>query len=81
MGPINCAPNPVKSGNFGHRIHSDIHLQTVEIQMKWVIEAVSSGFSLFAYLILFYIPIIKMWNKLSHCPNLADRPNLTDFTL
>ena len=24
----------VKSGNFGHQVNSDIHLQTVEIQMN-----------------------------------------------
>ena len=24
----------VKSGNFGHRVNSDIHLQTVEIQIR-----------------------------------------------
>ena len=24
----------VKSGNFGHQVNSDIHLQTVEIQMR-----------------------------------------------
>ena len=26
--------NRVKSGNFGHQVNSDIHLQTVEIQMR-----------------------------------------------
>ena len=43
--------------------------------------AVSSGFSLFANLIYFFITIIKIWNKQGHCPNLTDRPNLPDFTL
>ena len=39
----------VKSGNFGHQVNLDIHLQTVEIQMRrLLIRAVSSGFSLFA---------------------------------
>ena len=38
----------VKSGNFRRQVNSDIHLQIVEI------GAVSSGFSLFAYLIYFY---------------------------
>ena len=26
--------NRVKSGNFGHQVNSDIHWQTVEIQMR-----------------------------------------------
>ena len=30
---------------------------------------------------LFFIPIVKIWNKQRRCPNLADRPNLPDFTL
>ena len=30
---------------------------------------------------LFFIPIIKIWNKQGRCPNLADRSNLPDFTL
>ena len=28
------ADTRVKSGNFGHQVNSDIHLQTVEIQMR-----------------------------------------------
>ena len=36
--------NKVKSGNFGQRVNSDIHLQTVKIPD----ETVSSSFSLFA---------------------------------
>ena len=40
----------VNSGNFGHQVNSDIHLQT----------AVSSGFSLFAQLIYSLIPVIKI---------------------
>ena len=45
---LTCAPTPktyfkpaheilvlnVKSGDFGHQVNSDIHLQTVEIQMR-----------------------------------------------
>ena len=26
----------VKLGNFGHQVNSDIHLQTVGIQMRWL---------------------------------------------
>ena len=26
-----------KSGNFGQKVNSDIHLQTVEIQMRWLL--------------------------------------------
>ena len=29
-----CVSYRVKSGNFGHQVNSDIHLQTVEIQMR-----------------------------------------------
>ena len=29
-----CDPYRVKTGNFGHQVNSDIHLQTVEIQMR-----------------------------------------------
>ena len=39
----------VKSGNFGHQVNSDVHLQTVEQYMR----PLSSGFSLFAQLIYF----------------------------
>ena len=28
----------VKSGNFGHQVNSDIHLQTVEVQMRRLIR-------------------------------------------
>ena len=31
--------------------------------------------------ILFLIPIIKIYKKKGRCPNLPDRPNLPDFTL
>ena len=27
----------VKAGNFGHQVNLDIHLQTVEIQMRWLL--------------------------------------------
>ena len=54
----------VKLGSFGHQVNSDIHLQTVEIQMRY---AVSSGFSLFAYLIyvLFQSSNMKRTTSLS----------------
>ena len=71
----------VKSGNFGHQINSDIHLQTVEIQMRRLHMGRLISFSLFVQLIYFYIPIIKIWNEQSRCPNVADRPNLPGFTL
>ena len=34
----------VKSGEFGHQVNSDTHLQTVEIQMRLLLMSVSSGF-------------------------------------
>ena len=32
--PIMNMMNRVKSGNFGHQVNSDTHLQIVEIQMR-----------------------------------------------
>ena len=41
---VNNRNSRVKSGNFGHQVNSDIHLQTVEIQMR----------RLFICLVIFY---------------------------
>ena len=64
----------VKSGNFGQRVNSDMHLQTVEIQMRRLIR-------IFTVCLVnwFFISIIKIWNKQDRCPNLVDRLNLADF--
>ena len=34
MKPVPNCKDMVKSGNFGHQVNSDIHLQTVEILMR-----------------------------------------------
>ena len=57
----------VKLGNFGHQINSDIHLQTVEIQMSRLIRIFTV-----CLLIYFFIQIIKTRNEQGHCPNLPD---------
>ena len=67
----------VKSGNFGHQANSDIHLQTVEIQMRRLLVRIFTV----CLVNLFVIPIIRIRNKQGRCPNLADRPKLPDFTL
>ena len=33
---IEHSKTKVKSGNFGHQVNSDIHLQTLEIQIIWI---------------------------------------------
>ena len=49
----------VKSGYFGHQVNSDIHLQTVEIQMRRLL--MSRLIRIFTVCLdnLFSIPIIK----------------------
>ena len=71
----------VKSGNFGHQVNSDMHLQTVEIQMRRLLMSRLIRIFTVCLVNLIFIPIIKIWNKQGRCPNLADRPNLPDFTL
>ena len=56
----------VKSGNFGHQVNSDIHLQTVEIQMRLI------RIFIVCLVHLVFIPIIKIGNKQGCCPNLPD---------
>ena len=45
----------VKSGNFGHQVNSDKHLQTVEILMSRLIRILTVCF-----VNLFFIPKIKI---------------------
>ena len=66
----------VKSGKVGHQVNSDTHLQTMEIQMRQLLMI-----STVCLVNLFFIPIIEVWNKQDHCPNLAVCPNIPDFTL
>ena len=71
----------VKSGNFGHQVNSDMHLQTVKIQMRRLLMSRLIRIFTFCLVSLFFIPIIKIYNKQGRCPNLPDRPNLPDFVL
>ena len=48
----------IKSGNLGHQVNSDMHLQTVEIQMRRLIKIFTV-----CLVSLFCIPIIKIYNK------------------
>ena len=50
----------VKSGNFGHQVNSDIHLQTLEIQMRRLL--MSRLIRIFIVCIdnWFFIPIVKI---------------------
>ena len=71
----------VKSGNFGHQVNLDMHLQTVEIQMRRLLMSRLIRTFTVCFVSLFFIQIIKIWNKQGRCPNLSDCPNLPDFTL
>ena len=71
----------VKSGKFGHRVNSDTHLQTVEIQMRRLLMSRLIRIFTVCLVKLFCIPIIEVWNKQDRCPNLAVCPNILNFTL
>ena len=36
---------------------------------------------IFTFCLIYFIPIIKIFNKQGRCPNFPDRPNLPYFTL
>ena len=59
----------VKSGNFRHQEISDIHLQTVEIQMRRLLMSHLIRIFTVCLVNLFFIPIIKIRNKQCCCPN------------
>ena len=50
----------VKSGKFRHQVNSDTHLQTVEIQMRWLL--MSRLISIFTVCLvnLFFISIFEL---------------------
>ena len=50
----------VKSGNFGHQVNSDIHLQTVEIQMRWLLLSRLIRIFTVCFVNLFLYSIIKI---------------------
>ena len=53
----------------------DMHLQTVKIQMRRLCIRIIT------VCLVNLIPIIQKYKKQGHWPNLADCPNLPDFTL
>ena len=55
----------VKSGNFVHQVNSDIHLQTVEIQMRRLLIRIFTV----CLVNLSFIPIFEIWNKQGRYPN------------
>ena len=60
IGNISITANRVKSGNLGHQVNSDIHLQTVEIQMRRLLMSrLITIFTVF-YVNLFFIPITEL---------------------
>ena len=65
-------PSRVKSGNFGHQVNSDIHLQTVDIQMRRLLMSRLIRIFTVSLDYLFSFPIIIIRNKQCHCPNLPD---------
>ena len=71
----------VKSGNFGKQVNSDTHLQTVEIRMRRLIKSRLIRIFTVCIVDLSFIPIIQKLKKQGRCPNLADCPNIPDFTL
>ena len=54
------AKNRVKSGNFGHQVNSDIHLQTVEIQMRRLLMSRLIRIFTVCLVNLFFISIVKI---------------------
>ena len=49
----------VKSGNFRHQVNSEIHLQTVEIQMRRLLMSRLIRIFTVCFVNYFFIPIIK----------------------
>ena len=50
----------VKLGNFGHKVNWDIHLQTVEIQMRWLLMSLLIRIFTVCLFNLFFITILKI---------------------
>ena len=71
----------VKSGNLGHQVNSDMHLQTVVIQMRRLLMSRLIRIFTVCLVNIFFIPIIKIYNKQGRRLSFADRPNLLDFIL
>ena len=70
----------VKSDKFRPQVNLDIHLQTVDIQMRQLLMSRFIRIFIVCLVRLFFIPIIAIWTKLGRCPNLANCPNVPMFT-
>ena len=57
LGNLNLSSIRVKSGSFGCQVISDIHLQTVEIQMRRLL--MSSLITICLVYLMFYSKILK----------------------
>ena len=57
--PLICHTR-VKSGNFQHQVNSDIHLQTVEIQMRQLLMSNLIRIFTVCLVNLFFNPVIKI---------------------
>ena len=58
--PMVCVYYRVKSGYFGHQVNLDIHLQTVEIQMRRLLMSRLIRIFPVCLVNLIFIPIIKL---------------------
>ena len=75
QGAVFRASLTVNSGNFVHQVNSDMHLQTVEIQMRRLLMSRLIRVFTVCLVNLFFNPIIKISNKQGRCPNLPDVRN------
>ena len=61
----------VKSGNFGHQVNSDIHLQTVEIQMRRLLMS--------RLIRIFTVCLVNLFFYSNH-QNMKQTRSLSDFS-
>ena len=67
----------MKSGNLGQRVNSDIHLQTVKIQMRRLLMSRLIRIFTVCLVHLIFIPIIQ---KMKETMSLSDFRRLSEFT-
>ena len=60
IGALKVNASRVKSGNFGHRVNSDKHLQTVKIQMRRLLMSRLIRIFIVCLVNLFFIPIFEI---------------------
>ena len=70
----------IKSGNIGHWVNSDIHLQTVKFQMRRLLMSRLIRISTVCLVNYVLFNNLNMKETLGRCPNLVGCPNLPDFT-